>query len=266
MNSFRAVAARAGVRDRAPDRGRSSAGGTLVQETRGWVEARGARVSQRSKEQAHDYRYFPEPDLPPLRRSTPSLWHGCGRGCPSCPRRGRSGSRNEYGLERLRRGGAHRYELTRPTLRGARRRRRSCQACRQLADRRCRPRLRMSITCRSSTAAWASTVSRGCSASSMRAPSTARPQKNCSRELYVSGGNAAALVRDRGLAQVSDTAELERARRCRHRRESCGGRGLPRRQAAGTGSVDACRSRTPPAARPTCRSSNRLLRARLSEQ
>ena len=42
-------------------------GGTLVQETRGWVEAQGRTISQRSKEQAHDYRYFPEPDLPPLR-------------------------------------------------------------------------------------------------------------------------------------------------------------------------------------------------------
>ena len=41
-------------------------GQSIQQETRGWVETRGITVPQRSKEYAHDYRYFPEPDLPPL--------------------------------------------------------------------------------------------------------------------------------------------------------------------------------------------------------
>ncbi len=41
-------------------------GQPIHQETRGWVETRGITVPQRSKEYAHDYRYFPEPDLPPL--------------------------------------------------------------------------------------------------------------------------------------------------------------------------------------------------------
>jgi aspartyl-tRNA(Asn)/glutamyl-tRNA(Gln) amidotransferase subunit B len=65
MNSFRAVYLamdyEAKRQRRAADEGKR-----LVQETRGWVEDKGKTVSQRSKEYAHDYRYFPEPDLPPL--------------------------------------------------------------------------------------------------------------------------------------------------------------------------------------------------------
>jgi aspartyl-tRNA(Asn)/glutamyl-tRNA(Gln) amidotransferase subunit B len=40
-------------------------GGRIVQQTRLWDAAAGRTVSMRSKEEAHDYRYFPEPDLPP---------------------------------------------------------------------------------------------------------------------------------------------------------------------------------------------------------
>jgi len=66
MNSFRAVF-RALSFEVERQREVLEAGGTPVQETRGWVEDSGQTVSQRTKEYAHDYRYFPEPDLPPLR-------------------------------------------------------------------------------------------------------------------------------------------------------------------------------------------------------
>ncbi|MBI3177391.1 MAG: Asp-tRNA(Asn)/Glu-tRNA(Gln) amidotransferase subunit GatB [Chloroflexi bacterium] len=65
LNSFRAM-----VNGSAYEIERQSkiyeAGGRVEQETLGWNEATGKTVSQRSKEQAHDYRYFPEPDIPPL--------------------------------------------------------------------------------------------------------------------------------------------------------------------------------------------------------
>jgi len=65
MNSFKAVY---GALEYEAKRQRKAIadGKKLVQETRGWVEEEGRTVSQRSKEYAHDYRYFPEPDLPPL--------------------------------------------------------------------------------------------------------------------------------------------------------------------------------------------------------
>ena len=65
MNSFRAVfmALEHEIQRQAAA---LEGGETILQETRGWNEARGVTVGQRSKEYAHDYRYFPEPDLPPL--------------------------------------------------------------------------------------------------------------------------------------------------------------------------------------------------------
>jgi aspartyl-tRNA(Asn)/glutamyl-tRNA(Gln) amidotransferase subunit B len=65
LNSFRALA-RAVAYEIAHQVEVLQSGGQVVQQTMGWDETRGVTYVQRTKEYAHDYRYFPEPDLPPL--------------------------------------------------------------------------------------------------------------------------------------------------------------------------------------------------------
>lgn len=65
MNSFRAVE-RALHYEAQRQIAELRAGRSIAQETRGWRDDKGMTVAQRSKEYASDYRYFPEPDLPPL--------------------------------------------------------------------------------------------------------------------------------------------------------------------------------------------------------
>jgi len=68
LNSFRA-AERAAEYEVKRQSGLLERGEEVVQETRGWDEDAGHTLSQRRKEESHDYRYFPEPDLPVLRLS-----------------------------------------------------------------------------------------------------------------------------------------------------------------------------------------------------
>ena len=65
LNSFRALA-RSVAYEIEAQVATLEAGGRVEQQTMGWDDVRGVTVPQRGKEHAHDYRYFPEPDLPPL--------------------------------------------------------------------------------------------------------------------------------------------------------------------------------------------------------
>jgi aspartyl-tRNA(Asn)/glutamyl-tRNA(Gln) amidotransferase subunit B len=65
MNSFRSVE-KAIAFEIARQAEILEAGGSITQETRGWDESSETTYTMRAKENSHDYRYFPEPDLPPL--------------------------------------------------------------------------------------------------------------------------------------------------------------------------------------------------------
>ena len=72
-------------------------GGQVVQETRRWDEDKNESLSMRTKEDARDYRYFPEPDLPPLTLSEEYL-RQLRKGQPELPRAKRERYQGGYGL------------------------------------------------------------------------------------------------------------------------------------------------------------------------
>jgi aspartyl-tRNA(Asn)/glutamyl-tRNA(Gln) amidotransferase subunit B len=96
LNSFRNVA-RAVEHEIARQVAVVESGGTVVQETRLWNADRGETLPMRSKEEAHDYRYFPEPDLPPL--LVDAAWVEQVRaGLPELPAARRERFAAEYGI------------------------------------------------------------------------------------------------------------------------------------------------------------------------
>lgn len=72
-------------------------GGHIVQETRTWDPARGITLSMRSKENAHDYRYMPEPDLPPIVTTEEEI-EAYRKSLPELPDARRARIEKEYGL------------------------------------------------------------------------------------------------------------------------------------------------------------------------
>ena len=122
MNSFRSVE-RAVAFEIERQAAILDAGETLRMETRGWADDRGETYHMRNKETSDDYRYFPEPDLPPLRVDAAWLREIRGELAGAARRPARAlpdGARPV----RLRRRGARRRRRRRPPVRGDARRRR----------------------------------------------------------------------------------------------------------------------------------------------
>jgi len=76
----------------------TSAGGAIVQETRHWDEDAGRTIPGRSKEEAHDYRYFPEPDLVPV-APTPEMRERVRAAMPELPAARRARLVAEWGIK-----------------------------------------------------------------------------------------------------------------------------------------------------------------------
>jgi len=96
LNSFRAVR-NAIAYEIARQEKLLRAGDEVAQVTMGWLEAEGRTYVQRGKEDAHDYRYFPEPDLPPLHIER--AWvEELAAGLPELPRARRQRFVADYGL------------------------------------------------------------------------------------------------------------------------------------------------------------------------
>jgi aspartyl-tRNA(Asn)/glutamyl-tRNA(Gln) amidotransferase subunit B len=71
----------------------------IIQETRGWDDANGKTVSQRKKENANDYRYFPEPDIPPM-NFTEEYIEKLQRALPELPQQKEERFVREYGVSK----------------------------------------------------------------------------------------------------------------------------------------------------------------------
>ncbi|GMQ95332.1 MAG: Asp-tRNA(Asn)/Glu-tRNA(Gln) amidotransferase subunit GatB [Patescibacteria group bacterium] len=100
LNSFK-VAHRAIIYEIKRQIKEIESGGEVVQETRGWDEAKGATFSQRAKESSHDYRYFPDPDLPKLHVSEIKEFSddNLAKEIPELPWEKRERYKKEYGIK-----------------------------------------------------------------------------------------------------------------------------------------------------------------------
>ncbi|MBN1160884.1 MAG: Asp-tRNA(Asn)/Glu-tRNA(Gln) amidotransferase subunit GatB [Dehalococcoidales bacterium] len=186
-------------------------GKKLLQETRGWVEAGGKTVTQRSKEYAHDYRYFPEPDLPPVTISRDWV-EEVRKKLPEMPEARRDRFMDEYNLPK--------YDAD--LLTGS-------KAMADYFEEGTKVRREVSPK---EVANWLlGEVSRIINAggidieafrkkvgpdklsfliSSSHSAINTATAKSVLEEMFNSGRSAAEIIRQRGLSQISDTGELEK--------------------------------------------------------
>ena len=100
INSFRAVERAALYEiERMTSLLEAGKGDEIVQETRGWDESKQQTFSQRKKENANDYRYFPDPDLPKLFLSKIFDIDDIKKNLPELPEEKRARYKNDYGLK-----------------------------------------------------------------------------------------------------------------------------------------------------------------------
>jgi len=180
-------------------------GETIDQETRGWVEGQMATVSQRSKEHAHDYRYFPEPDLPPLEISREMVEEIRGR-LPELPEAKQERFVAQYGLSD--------YDASVLTQSGG-----VADAFEEIAKE-VTPKVTanwlMGDVARIGNETGTELQDSGLGIPGLislldlveKSSINSATAKSLLDELYVKGGDPAAIVAERGLAQVSDEGEL----------------------------------------------------------
>ena len=205
MNSFRAVH-RALEYEIVRQGQLLDTGQVIEQETRGWVEAKAATISQRSKEHAHDYRYFPEPDLPPMQLSR-DLVEAVRAELPELP---------QQRIERLQR----EHGISAQDAAAVTAEREDAEAFEALvaagAPAKAAANWLMGEVTRLTRETGTPLAASGLGVAGLAPLIRLVEQRSISGptakelldELYLSGGDPEALVRERGLAQVSDESEL----------------------------------------------------------
>jgi aspartyl-tRNA(Asn)/glutamyl-tRNA(Gln) amidotransferase subunit B len=183
-------------------------GGQLQQETRLWDERAGETRVMRSKEEAHDYRYFPEPDLPPLKVSD-ELVERVRAAMPELPEARRRRFMDQYGLSfsdasqlTSERSLADYYEKVTEVSGNAR-----------AASNWIRSELLRELESAGMTAG-ASPVSPEDLGGLVRlieaGKISGKQGKDVLVEMFKSGKSAATIIAEQGLVQVSDTGEIDR--------------------------------------------------------